>query len=381
MNIKSCVLSLVIAIATDAAFANIYFKGQPVHGASTAACPVDVMRLLWGGDEANAEDRIQGQIMLGKDAPHQGQLKIIVQGLDSSGQPIGAYALSTGYYVLNSDGFEHVDYKNRSEYRRAAKKVDPGWFYFDFEKDPQIKSFLIANVVLNEREVHHNLRLVGNRLTRSMTTLPRIKQGRRGDFYETTEWVPPPAKTAENELMKKPNTRRGAPKQADSASISLIEKNDEIAGETHYSAQVNWTLKSNGATFSFVPSVKSDGTASTMTVILSGNTGTSLGYAFRLGKILLFDSISKERLALDESNTANWPRFYLSTKRSECRLDLPQEATEFFARMNEIRCRFAFELSNSTSGRNFDCGLSKEQVTALRKLAEKCLELQTGLQN
>ncbi len=379
-----------------AACANIWHKGQPVHGASTAICPVDMLRLMWGSDELKSGDRIQGQIMLNKNAPRQGNIKIIIQGVAASGEVLGAYALSTDFdtrdlFAYDSDyhedayyGFTHVlfkeDLKERSRYDRSARKVDPGWFYFDFEKKPEIKNFLIVNVVLNGEEVVHNLRLVDNRLLRTLTALPQMKRRHRGEFSETTEWVPPSIRATEDKSEKKVGAPNTGKKQAGTsqAGLSLTEKNDEISGENIFTANVNWAWKSSGADFSFVPSVKYDGSASIMLILLKGNALVSTGYIPRLAKILLFDPSTKERLTIDNQNTVNWPRFSLTTRSAECQLELPPEAIAFFAKASEIRGRLSFEHSDSAAARNFDHTFSKEQVGALRKLAEKCLSLQTG---
>ena len=393
MHGKTYTLVMVMALAACAANANIWLKGQPVHGASTAICPVDVMRLMWGSDEVNSGDRIQGQIMLGKEAPRQGEIKIIIQGIDATGTVLDSYSLSTGFdtrdlFAYDSDyhedfyyGFTHVMFKEDRRYDKAARKVDPGWFYFDFEKNPEIKNFLIVNVVLNGQEVPHNLRLVDNRLLRTLSALPRMKRRHKGVFSQTTEWIPPSttAKKAESKSEKKPDTRSLPGKK--SIGVSLTEKNDEISGETVFSANVNWAWKSNGADFSFVPSVTYDGSTSFMSILLKGNTQVSTGYTPRLAKILLFDPTTKERLTISDQNTVNWPRFSLTTRSAECRLELPPEAIAFFAKAGDIRGRLSFEHSDSAAGRNFDHAFSKEQVAALRQLAEKCLSLQTGTTN
>ena len=399
MHVKTYSLAIVMALAACAACANVWHKGQPVHGASTAICPVDVMRLMWGSDELKSGDRIQGQIMLNKNAPRQGNIKIIIRGVAASGELLGAYALNTDFdtrdlFAYGSDnqegpyyGFTHFmfkeDLKERSRYDRSARKVDPGWFYFDFEKNPEIKNFLIVNVVLNGEEVAHNLRLVDNRLLRTLTSLPQMKRRHRGDFSETTEWVPPSPNATGDKSEKKadaPNTGK-RPAGTSQAGVSLTEKNDGISGETFFSANINWAWKSSGADFSFIPSVRYDGSASIMSILLKGNALVSTGYTPRLAKILLFDAGTKERLTIDNQNTVNWPRFSLTTRSAECQLELPPEAIAFFAKASDIRGRLSFEHSDSAAARNFDHAFSKEQVEALRKLAEKCLSLQTGTPN
>ena len=397
---KTYTLITLIALAACAACANVWHKGQPVHGASTSICPVDVMRLMWGSDELKTGDRIQGQIMLNKTAPRQGNIKIIIQGVAASGELLDAYALNTDFdtrdlFAYDSDyhedfyyGFTHVMFKEELKERRydnAARKVDPGWFYFDFEKNPEIRHFLIINVVLNGQEVAHNLRLVDNRLLRTLTALPQMKRRHRGEISKTTEWIPPSitAKKTESKSEKKAEASTISKRQAgkSQSEMSLTEKNDEISGETVFSANVNWAWKSSGADFTFTPSVTYDGTASSMSILLKGNALVSTGYSPRLAKILLFDPITKERLTISNQNTGNWPRFSLSTRSAECRLELPPEAIAFFAKAGDIRGRLSFEHSDSAAGRNFDHAFSKEQVEALRKLAEKCLSLQAGTSN
>ncbi len=397
MHMKTYTLVTIMALAACAACANVWHKGQPVHGASTAICPVDMLRLMWGSDELKTGDRIQGQIMLNKNAPRQGNIKIIIQGVAASGELLNAYALNTDFdtrdlFAYDSDsrddfyyGFTHVMFKEDRRYDRASRKVDPGWFYFDFEKDPDIKNFLIINVVLDGQEVAHNLRLVDNRLLRTLTALPQMKRRHKGEFSQTTEWIPPfiTAKKAESKSEKKADAPNTGKRQAgmSQTGVSLTEKNDEISGETVFSANINWAWKSNGADFSFVPSVTHGGTTSFMSILLKGNALVSTGYTPRLAKILLFDPTTKERLTIDDQNTVNWPRFSLTTRSAECRLELPPEAIAFFAKAGDIRGRLSFEHSDSAAGRNFDHTFSKEQVEALRKLAEKCLSLQTGTSN
>ncbi len=397
MHIKTYPLITVMALAACAANANIWLKGQPVHGASTAICPVDVMRLMWGSDELKRGDRIQGQIMLNKIAPRQGNIKIIIQGVAASGELLNAYMLNTDFdtrdlFAYDSDyredfyyGFTHAMFKEDRRYDKAARKVDPGWFYFDFEKDPEIKNFLIVNVILNGEEVPHNLRLVDNRLLRTLTALPQMKRRHRGEFSQTTEWISQFIidKKDESKSDKKADSLNTGKKQAGKSQtgVSLTEDTDEIAGETVFSANVNWAWKSSGADFTFAPSVKYDGSTSSMSILLKGKALVSTGYTPRLAKILLFDPTTKERLAIDSQNTANWPSFSLTTRSAECQLELPPEAIAFFANANDIRGRLAFEHSDSAAARNFDHAFSKEQVGALRKLAEKCLSLQTGTPN
>jgi hypothetical protein len=398
MNIRARVFFAAIAIAAGTASANVYLKGKPAHGASTADCPVDVMRIMWGSNETKSGDRIQGQIMLSKESPRQGHIKIIIQSVDSSGNPLEAYALSTDYdtrfgrWYYEEDyyddsfcyGFTHMklkdEFREYTRYHKVSQKIDPGWFYFDFEKPPHVKDFLIVNVVLDGNEVHHNLRLVGNRLMRTMSALPKIKRGHKGDFSETVEWVPPQANPADDKPEKKTDVPKPIKKEKEK-ELSLIEKHGESEGETLFSANINWSWSSKGADFSFVPSVKIDGSSASMSVLLTGNAVASTGYSPRLSKILLFDPNTKELLELDKQNTTSWPRFYLTTKRGECRLELPSAAVAFFAGANDIRGRLSFEHSDSAAGRNFDYTFTKEQVSALRKLAEKCLESQAETSN
>ncbi len=303
------------------AFANVYFKGKAVQGGTTANCPVDVMRIMWGDDEMKTGDRIQGQIQISKIVNEVESIRIIIQGIDANGGIVESYALTLAREQGYSSRTSRYPFKGvvflRHERGYVDRDLENAWFYFDFPKNEEIKNFLIVNLVLNDREVPHNLRLVGNRLPRSLTTMPRIKVGKQGDFSATTQWVPPPAPTAENELVKKPVRSQTSRTASQNVSVDLTETPDEISGETTYTAPVNWGLVANGATFTVTPSViKSADHPSRMIIGFDASTSVSAGYSFRLDKILLFDPGTKKRFTIDSENVGEWPRFYLSTKKT-----------------------------------------------------------------
>ncbi len=381
MSRKSFSVFIVLALATATALANVYFKGKAVQGGTTANCPVDVMRIMWGADEMKTGDRIQGQIQVSKIVDEVNSIRIILQGIDATGAIVESYALSLTREYGYSSGRSRYPFKGVVflKYDRGYidRDLENAWFYFDFPKNDEIKNFLVVNMVLNDREVPCNLRLVGNRLPRSLTTMPRIKIGQQGDFSVTTQWVPPPPPTAESELVKKPITDKAD--KADKAveqdrTVALTENSDDISGETTYTTPGNWGLSANGGTFSLIPSViKPTGNPSRMELLLSGSTSVSIGYSFRLAKILLFDPGTKKRLTIDSGNVDDWPSFYLSTKKREGRLVLPREGVEFLSEATAIRCRFSFATSDSASAKNYDFTFSRAQVDALRTLALKCL--------
>ena len=367
----------ILALMAGTALANVYFKGKPVHGGTTANCPVDVMRLMWGNDDMNTGDRIQGQIQVSKIVEEVNSIKIIIQGIDSAGEIVESYALSLSRHEYS--GSSRYPFKGvvflRYERGYIDRELENAWFYFDFPKKPEIKNFLVVNMVLNEREVPCNLRLVNNKLPRTLATLPRIKLGGQGDFSATTEWLPPPTPTAESELVKKPNKTKNTRSEANEAKPSLDTNVDEIAGATIYSAPVNWGISMNGATFTFVPSVVvAEGKTPRMSVVLGGSTTVSAGYSLKLEKILFFDPETKKRALMDSHGIENWPSLHLGSSRKEGKIDFPAECVKFLSEATAIKCRFSFGSSSLPEARNYDFAFSRAQVAALRELAQKCLE-------
>lgn len=371
----------ILSLVASTVLANVFFKGKPVHGGTTANCPVDVMRIMWGNDEMNTGDRIQGQIQISKIVEEVNSIRIIIQGIDASGAVVESYALSLardnefyGHSRTSRYPFKGVVFL-RYERGYIDKELENAWFYFDFPKNQDIKNFLVVNMVLNEREVPCNLRLVGNRLPRTLTTLPKIKTGMRGDFSATTEWIPPPTPTAESELVKKPNKEKSAKPNGSETKSTLNTKVDEIAGETTYSASVNWGISLNGATFSFVPSVVvAENKTPRMSAVLGGNTTVSTGYSFKLEKILFFDPETKKRFILDSHDVENWPYLYLGSSKKEGKIDFPPDCVKFLSEANALKCRFSFGTSSMPDSKHFDFSFSHAQVAALRELAQKCLE-------
>ncbi len=370
----------ILSLVASAALANVFFKGKPVHGGTTANCPVDVMRIMWGNDEMNTGDRIQGQIQVSKIVEEVNSIQIIIQGIDASGAVVESYALTlaqdnehSGYSRTSRYPFKGVVFL-RYERGYIDKELENAWFYFDFPKNQDIKNFLIVNMVLDEREVPCNLRLVGNRLPRTLTTLPRIKTGMRGDFSATTEWVPPPTPTAESEFVKKPDKANAAKSDGNETKTTLKATEDEIAGTTTYSAPVNWGISVNGATFSFVPAVVvAEDKAPRMSAVLGGNTTVSAGYSFKLEKILFFDPETKKRFTLDSHGVENWPSLYLGTSKKEGKIEFTPDCVKFLSEANAIKCRFSFGSSSMPDAKHYDFSFSRVQVAALRELAQKCL--------
>ena len=396
----SCVrILLVVAMVLNAitSFANVFFRGKPVHGGTTANCPVDVMRLMWGNDDQNTRDRIQGQIQISKNVDEVRSLRIIVQGIDSTGAIIESYALTlerdwtTGRYKrypILGIVFLKYDRKNRSQnvmdsWGRVMRTVDlhydpeleKAWFYFDFSNKPDIKYFDIVNVVLNDTEVFYNLRLVGNRLPRTLSTMPSMKKSQRGNFSMTTEWLPPPTPVAESEFAKKTSNPHQTQKNTPQEPMALQCEEDEVSGSITYTAPVNWGLAVTGATFSFAPSVLvCSGKPTEMSFTLSGNTSIRLGYSMRLEKIIFVDLESKNLCAIDKSNSDNWPYFYLSSTIKEAKFKVPNECIHFLSKSKEIRCRLSFSISDTSSRKNYDFSFSKQQVSALEALVRQCME-------
>ncbi len=373
------------ALYACTALANVFFYGKAVLGGSTVNCPIDVTRILWGDDDMKSGDRIQGQIQVSKIVEQVESIRIIIQGINSAGEVVETYALTLsrgndiGGHYFGSQGrypFPGVIFL-RYERGYIDKEMENAWFYFDFPKSTEVKNFLIVNMVLNGREVPYNLRLVGNRLPRSLTTMPRIKNGHRGDFSVTTEWIPPPTPIAESELVKNKKGDKAARKTDDEskAHVTLSSRVDEIAGETIYTAPINWNLALQGANLAISPSViATEGKPSIMTLAISGNSTVSTGYGLRLEKIFFFDPTTKKRAVIGRDNTAKWPRYYVGSQPKDVKLDLNDEAVGFLSEAQAIRCRLAFGISDVPDARNFDFSFSAAQVLALRTLAKKARE-------
>ena len=383
-SIRSLLMAVVVTLTISSTYANVFFKGKPVHGGTTANCPVDVKRLMWGSDDMGTGDRIQGQIQVGKTVDKVQSLKIIIQGIDATGSVIESFALTLSHGGISYEGVMIVSFGNDSRYPflgvvflrhgEINKDLENAWFFFDFPQRPEIKNFLVVNMVLNDREVPYNLRLVGNRLSRSLSALPHMKKSGKGNFFATTEWVPPPAPTAESELVKKPSKPQQTSKDITDDSPILQRNEDEISGVTTYSAPGNWRLAMNGATFSLMPSVlESEDKSREMTFLLSGNSTVRLGYSMRLEKILFFDPETKNRCTIEKESSDNWPSFYLSSARKEVSLKVTDECVRFLSEAAAIRCRFSFGTSDMPSAKNYDFAFSMQQVSALRALAQKCL--------
>ena len=383
-SIRFLLTAVVVAMSIGSAYANVFFKGKPVHGGTTANCPVDVMRLLWGSDGKGTGDRIQGQIQVSKNVNEVRSLKIICQGIDNAGVVVESFALSLSSGGISYGGIQIASFVNDSRYpfigvvflRHGGvdKERENGWFYVDFPMKPEIKNFLIVNMVLNDQEVQYNLRTVGNQLPRSVLALPRMKKSGQGNFSVTKEWIPPPTPVAENELVKKPTkTKRASGAVADD-SVALQVKEDEISGVTTYTASVDWGIAVNDATFSFVPSVhESEGGAKEMTIHLTGSSGVRRGYILRLEKILFFDPATKNRCTIGKASSDTWPSFYLSSAHNEVSFKVTDECVRFLSGATAIRCRFSFVTSKLPDSTNYDFTFSKSQVSALRTLAQKCM--------
>lgn len=382
---KRTLIALCFFMLASIASANIYFRGKAAQGGSTANCPVDVTRLMWGKDEYGSGDRIQGQIQLSKMVEEVQSIRIIIQGVDSSGEIVESYACVIGrggsdYYYSRKSRYPFrgvILLRQDKDRYYIDKELETSWFYFDFTAKPEIKNFLVVNVVLNDREVPFNLRLVGNRLPRTMTTLPKIKTGDPGEFFATTEWVPPLEKKVENELTRKPAKAEGG---GNERPVVQLEKTlDEISGETTYTAPVKWGLAVNGANFTINPSVvySAEG-APRMRFLLSGNSTAPVGYSMRLQKMLFFDPDTKERTALDCASSRGGQRLYLGSQMKQAVFDIPSDVVSFLAKANAIRCRFVFGSPDVAEARNFDFAFSPLQVSALSALAAKCAEGENG---
>ena len=113
-----------------------------------------------------------------------------------------------------------------------------------------------------------------------------------------------------------------------SGGMALKETRDEIAGETSYTAPVNWGLAVEGATFSFTPAVLvREGKSREMTVLLSGSSSMST----RLGKILFYDAESQKRCVVEKDSCEDWPRFSLGKTRRDAKLSLPDECVRDYS--------------------------------------------------
>lgn len=352
-NTRAKLSALIFALAALSIFdasANVYFKGKVMSGGSTANCPVDITRIMWGSDGKNAGERIQAQIQLRE---HRFvSLVIIIQSIDNAGNVQGAYSL------------------------RADMVVSDSWFFFDFPQDKNIKSFQIVNVIINGQEVPYNLKIAGNRLIRSLTTLPKMKDGRQGEMSVTTKWIPETTTPNATELAEGPSSKTTKQGISSGDKTGIKSTTDEISGETTYTIQQNWNMATYGATFSITPSVISrEEGSTTMEIVLSGKNDVNTGYGFGLRKILFYNPVSKKRATIDKDNFGDGATFFLGREQREIKIKLPEDCINIFKDATALKCRLTFGTSDNMDARNHDLTFSQAQARAFAILAQKYLEI------
>ena len=220
-------LSMILVALSLTGWGGVFFQGKQVI---TPNWQVDIAKLCFAASPAMPDqDRIQGQLAIR--VPRGGALPITLElsMLDANGTAVETVTITPETCTLHGKTnakfpFCGVENENVSGTKgkqtnltaTQMRKSAHAWFYADFPQRKEVKSLLVVDVRIGSKSVNYTSRLVGNKVPRSYTGLPKIQHGTRATFKiagpvaaeekkdETPGGTPPPVTPEAGSPVKTP---------------------------------------------------------------------------------------------------------------------------------------------------------------------------------